>query len=50
MDALLTTMTTEDLLIQNGRYWQTVEAVSESFPQPNVVTSFTYNTSNSLML
>ena len=35
-------MTTEDFLIQNGCYWQTVEAISESFPQPNVVSSFTY--------
>lgn len=34
-------MATEDLLINNGRYRQTVEAVSESLPQLYVVPPLT---------
>ena len=32
----------EDLLVDDGRDWQTVEAVCECFPQFNVVPSFAF--------
>ena len=33
-------MTTKDLLIQNGRHREAVEAVSEGLPESDVVASF----------
>lgn len=35
-------MTTEDLLIHNGGYRQTVETISEGLPQLNIKPSFAY--------
>jgi hypothetical protein len=33
-------VTTKDLLVDDGRHWQTVEAVGECFPQLDVVPPF----------
>jgi hypothetical protein len=35
-------MTTEDLLIHNGSYRQTVKTISEGLPQFNIKPSFAY--------
>ena len=35
-------MTTEYLLIQNGRHGQTIETIRKRLPQPNVVPSLAY--------
>lgn len=35
-------MTTEDLLIHNGSYGQTVETISEGLPQFNIKPSFAF--------
>jgi hypothetical protein len=37
-------MATEDLFINNGRNWQTVEAVSERLPQFDVIAALTWDT------
>jgi hypothetical protein len=37
-------MATEYLFINDGRNWQTVEAISECFPQFDVIAAFTWDT------
>jgi hypothetical protein len=37
-------MATENLFINNGRNWQTVEAVGERFPQFDVIATLTWDT------
>lgn len=43
-------MTTEDLLIHNGSYRQTVETISEGLPQFNIKPSFAYKKDNRINL